>query len=103
MDRRSTTSSAAWCSAAILAVLVGTLPGCRGDREDKPPHQFIPDMDDSPKFKPQTESPFFADGRAMRQPVEGTVAFGRRDFDIDRTDAPWAKPYKTERDDLIKD
>jgi mono/diheme cytochrome c family protein len=33
-------------------------------------------MDDSPKFKPQTQTPFFADGRSMRRPVEHTVAFG---------------------------
>ena len=102
MDRRTTTS-AAWCSAALLAIAAGTLPGCPGDREDKPPHQFLPDMDDSPKFKPQTESPFYADGRAMRQPVEGTVPFGTRDFDIDHTDAAWAAPYKAERSDLAKD
>jgi mono/diheme cytochrome c family protein len=82
---------------------VVSLAGCRGDREDKPPHQFLPDMDDSPKFKPQAESPFYADGRSMRQPVEGTVAYGDQDFDIDHIDASWAHPYKTTRADLIKD
>ncbi|MCE2967215.1 MAG: c-type cytochrome [Phycisphaerales bacterium] len=56
---------------------VGVLPACRGDRSDKPPRQFFPDMDDSPKFKPQTATQFFSDGRAMRPAVQGTVAFGR--------------------------
>jgi mono/diheme cytochrome c family protein len=99
--KERSTKGALLCGLCVSVVsLVG---GCRGDREDKPPHQFLPDMDDSPKFKPQTESPFYADGRSMRQPVEGTVAFGRRDFDIDHTDAAWAEPYKAERSDLIKD
>jgi mono/diheme cytochrome c family protein len=102
MHRRKT-QPAIWISAALLAIGAGALPGCRGDREDKPPHQFLPDMDDSPKFKPQTETPFYADGRAMRQPVEGTVAYGGQDFDIDHADAAWAAPYKAERADLIKD
>jgi mono/diheme cytochrome c family protein len=61
---------------AGLALAGGLLSGCRGDRSDKPPRQFFPDLDDSPKFKPQTKSEFFADGRSMRQPVAGTVAFG---------------------------
>jgi mono/diheme cytochrome c family protein len=31
-------------------------------------------MDDQEKYKPQAESGYFADGRTMRTPVEGTVA-----------------------------
>ena len=60
-------------------------------------------MDDSPKWKPQTESQFYVDGRSMRQPVEGTVPYGRADFDIDDTKESWAAPFKVERDDLIKE
>jgi mono/diheme cytochrome c family protein len=64
---------------------VVNLVGCRGDRDDKPPHQFFPDMDDSPKWKPQVKTEFFEDGRSMRPEVAGTVAFARwgystRDF-----------------------
>jgi mono/diheme cytochrome c family protein len=33
-------------------------------------------MDFQPKFKTQAPNPLFADGRAMRPPVEGTVARG---------------------------
>jgi mono/diheme cytochrome c family protein len=33
----------------------------------------VQDMDSQPKYKPQAGSPLFADGRAMRPPVEGTV------------------------------
>ena len=39
-------------------------------------HTFI-DMDYQPKFKPQTASALFADGRADRLPVPGTVARGQ--------------------------
>lgn len=59
-----------------LLALSGAMAGCRGERSDKPPRQFLPDMDDSPKFKPQTQTDFFPDGRAMRPRVPGTVAFG---------------------------
>ncbi len=64
---------AAMSGVAALALVLG---GCQGERSDAPPRQFLPDMDDSPKFKPQTETAFFTDGRAMRPRVEGTVAFG---------------------------
>jgi mono/diheme cytochrome c family protein len=72
MSKINTTTMIAVLGLAALAVA----GGCRGDRSESRPRQFIPDMDDSPKFKPQTKTPFFADGRAMRQPVAGTVAFG---------------------------
>jgi mono/diheme cytochrome c family protein len=62
------------CALCVSAV---NLPGCRGEREDKPPHQFFPDLDDAPKWKPQTQTEFYADGRSMRPEVEGTVAFSR--------------------------
>jgi mono/diheme cytochrome c family protein len=61
-------------TGATLALVA--IAGCRGDRSASRPRQFFPDMDDSPKFKPQTQTAFFADGRAMRKPVEHTVPFG---------------------------
>jgi mono/diheme cytochrome c family protein len=51
----------------------------RGARE-----QIVPDMDAQPKFKTQAENAFFADGRAMRLPVAGTVARGRLEADSRR-------------------
>lgn len=63
-------------SIVALAAAASVLPGCRDERTDEPPRQFIPDMDDSPKFKPQSETELFADKRTMRPPVVGTVAFG---------------------------
>lgn len=38
--------------------------------------QIVPDMDDQFVFKTQSENPLFADGRAMRPTVPGTVARG---------------------------
>ncbi|TVQ64446.1 MAG: cytochrome c [Phycisphaerales bacterium] len=64
-------------AAALCAGVAGALTGCRGDRSDKPPRQFFPDMDDQPKYKSQAESNIFRDRRTMREPVAGTVAFAR--------------------------
>lgn len=63
-------------AATIAAAGFALLGGCRGERTEKPPRQFIPDMDDSPKFKNQSRTEFFADGRSMRPRVPGAVAFG---------------------------
>ncbi|UCF66766.1 MAG: cytochrome c [Acidobacteriota bacterium] len=43
---------------------------------EKPPLHLFFDMDDQPKYKPQAPNSLFADGRAMRPPVAGTVARG---------------------------
>ncbi len=61
----------------ILGV-VGTLSilGPRGSKSTKPPLEVFPDMDRMPKYHPQAESAFFADGRTDRLPVAGTVARG---------------------------
>jgi len=105
---------------AASAILLGGLAGCRGDREDAPPRQFFPDMDDQPKWREQSKSGFYADGRTMRMPVEGTVAFGRNAW---RSEAPaeadglgpvgasvpnpwhieaaWANTWTTEQEELL--
>lgn len=85
-------------SVAVLAL--AALPGCRGDREDKPPRQFFPDLDDQPKWKSQSQSDFFADGRTMRPTVPGTVAFSRVG-PISEDD--WAEPWQIERQELLRD
>jgi len=60
-------------------------------------HTFI-DMDYQPKFKPQTASALFADGRADRLPVAGTVARGqlREDERLYRGIDPDAAPVPPE-------
>lgn len=81
--------------------------GCRDDRSDKPPRQFFPDMDDAPKWKPQTESEFFADSRTMRNTVPHTVAFSRTNISAEGWQAAatqeWGAPYLTARNDLLRE
>ncbi len=44
---------------------------------ERPRIHLFQDMDNQPKLKAQAASPIFNDGRAMRQPVPGTIARGR--------------------------
>jgi mono/diheme cytochrome c family protein len=60
--------------AAIALPMV--LMSCRGQISEKPPVHPNMNMDQQNRFEPQEQNTFFEDGRAMRQPVEGTVARG---------------------------
>jgi mono/diheme cytochrome c family protein len=61
----------------ILILLVLSITGCfRGQPSKKPPIHLVHDMDEQPKYKPQSEGVFFEDSSAMRTPVPGTVAQG---------------------------
>jgi len=71
--------------AAVAAVLVLSVAGCRGGRSEETPFHLSGDMDWQPKKDPQQSSPVFADGRAMRPLVEGTVAQGH----LKEDDAYW--------------
>lgn len=69
----------------MLAVigLAGLLTGCWGNRSEDPPVHIIWNMDFQDKWDPQERTEFFPDGRAMRPPVEGTVARGQlKDDDL---------------------
>lgn len=86
-------------SLGLLALaLAGPMQGCRDERSDAPPHQFLPDMDDSPKFKNQGRTDFFADGRMMRPRVAGTVAFGEGTH----ADAPERFTYLKESPEVFR-
>ena len=61
----------------LVLTSVVALSGCaRGCTSSRPPIHINPSMDDQPKVRAQTASPFFYDGASMRQPVPGTVAIG---------------------------
>lgn len=63
--------------AVIVLAVIFTL-GLRGPewrRFSKPPIEVFPDMDRQSKFKSQSPTDFFQDGRADRMPVEGSVSF----------------------------
>lgn len=60
-----------------VSVISLLLSGCfQGTPSDKPAIHLNPNMDDQQRYDPQEKSPFFADGRASRTTVEGTVARG---------------------------
>ena len=101
MKTRTNTTRSVLLGLAGLAVVAGMV-GCRGDREDKPPRQIFPDMDDQPKWKPQGKSQFFTDGRIMRQPVTGTVAFGREGWSKDPNDGA-VNPKAAARAEFLKE
>lgn len=61
--------------AAAIALPV-VLSSCRGSISKKPPIHPNMNMDQQRRFEPQEENDFFADHRAMRQPVKGTIARG---------------------------
>ncbi len=92
-------------AAAVLAGMVAGLPGCRGDREEKPPRQFFPDMDDHLKWTTQARSDFYPDHRTMRPTVRGSVAFSRVALSAETIAAApsWAMAWLDERADLLKD
>ncbi|MBL4809615.1 MAG: cytochrome c [Phycisphaerales bacterium] len=90
-------------AVVMLGSTMGVLSGCRGDRTDKPPRRFFPDMDYQPKLKPQSESEFFVDGRTSRPLVKGTVPFGTSTHDTaNLTETPWATKIISDRAAMLK-
>ncbi len=64
------------------------------------PHIFL-DMDKQTKLKAQADSTVFADGRAMRPPVPGTIAWGKDasapDADLLAEDDHYFRGYRLEK------
>jgi Cytochrome C oxidase, cbb3-type, subunit III len=60
----------------FLVVMMIAIVGWRGQKTSRPPIEIFPDMDRQPKVKAQVPSEFYADGRAARLPVPGTVPLG---------------------------
>ena len=94
----------------LTGILAGAaiLGGCRGDRSDKPPRQFLPDMDDQPRWTPQSQSPMFGaseSDRTSRPRVAGTVAFGRAALDpVAFENEPWYQTgFGRQRANMLRD
>ncbi|MFK7884275.1 MAG: cytochrome c [Phycisphaerales bacterium] len=102
--RRTTGQRLAFLAAfAAAGMALASSAGCRGDRSEKPPRQFFPDMDQQPKLKAQSESEFFADGRSQRLLVDRTVAFGSRPQMPDGVDnAAWSAMIEADRSRMLK-
>lgn len=60
----------------LIAIAAAALSGCAGTTSRVPPIEVWPDMDRQQKLRPQQQSDLFADKRASRMPVPGTVAIG---------------------------
>jgi len=102
-QRRAAGATLAAVALAAGVALTG-LAGCRGDRTDKPPRMFFPDMDHQRSWKPQEETGFFPNQRTQRTPVEGTVAFGPLPLDYPQVDEQaWAEYYVTERASYLRE
>lgn len=82
------------CAALVpLALAVKA----RHSKSDKPRIHAIQDMDSQPKYKAQRENPIFADGRADREALPGTVAVGHLNEDDHffrgRAGGGWARTF----------
>lgn len=66
-----------WIAFLFAMVATVSILGFRGSFSPRPPLEVFPDMDRQPKYKPQAESRFFADGRTDRPLPAGVVARGR--------------------------
>ncbi len=82
------------CAAVVpLALAVKA----RHSKSDKPRIHIIQDMDSQPKYKAQRENPIFADGRADREALPGTVAVGHLNEDDHfyrgRAGGGWARTF----------
>ena len=72
---------AIWIGVALLLVPPALIAKGRADKQEMPRIRPLQDMANQPRYKAQQVSPLFADGRAMRPKVVGTVARG--DWPID--------------------
>lgn len=66
---------------AFVVIAAVSVLGFRGTKTTNRPLEIFSDMDHMPKYQPQAESAFFADGRTDRLPVDGTVARGTFEAD----------------------
>jgi mono/diheme cytochrome c family protein len=63
-------------SLSVVILTIMAVAGFRGQFSSKPPLQIFPDMKWQPRYDAQHESDFFADSRAARAPIAGTVPLG---------------------------
>src|SRR5262249_55330822 len=71
-------------------------------RSSEPPLEYYLDMKVQPRQRGQAQNKFFADGRSMRTPVSGTLAFGGNDY-LASAGAPRLNPDLLQaEDDLFR-
>jgi len=68
---------------SVILISLVLISGCfQGTPSENTPIHLNPNMDSQEKYLPFQKSNFFADGSAMRMPVEGTVARGQLREDV---------------------
>jgi len=85
---------------AFSIIVIVSIAGFRGQQFSRPPIEIFPDMDRQPKVKAQDPSQFYADGRAARPPVAGTIPLGYampQHKPVDGSSGPDYGPYKDVR------
>lgn len=82
MNRRSKGAFSRRSAALALTLALPGLAACRGQTSTEP--QIVPmrGMHEMPRYDVQEAAPYFADGRAMRPPVTGTLPM---EADLDTT------------------
>ena len=94
---------------ALFLVVLALMPPAiiawaRSTNSRKPRVHIVPDMDNQAKFRAQHGSILFADGRAMRPTVEGTVARGHAvmdsHFENGVINGQWATEFPTHVDGI---
>ena len=58
-----------------MGLAIVAIAGFRGSFTQRTPIEIFPDMDRQPKYKSQTPSPLFPEGRVDRVPPYGTIPF----------------------------
>lgn len=66
-----------WITFVFILITAVSILGFRGSLSKRPPLEVFPDMDRQPKYKPQAESTFFADGNTDRPLPANVVSRGR--------------------------
>jgi mono/diheme cytochrome c family protein len=90
--------------AALALVPFALIARSRASTSTRPHIQLIQDMAKQPKVKTQAANPLFADSRAMRPPVLGTVAHGEMDdtaLDTGRADDGWVTAFPVQVTDQL--
>jgi mono/diheme cytochrome c family protein len=78
---------------ALTMIPFALIARVRTTKSKQPRLHVVFNMDNQQRFKSQQANTWFADGREMRQPVEGTIARGRLDFDTHYTQGLIGEAY----------
>jgi mono/diheme cytochrome c family protein len=92
---------AAVLGIAVLLVMLFT--GQKTWFSTTPPVEIQPNLDHQFKAIPQSPNTFFADGKSLREPVEGSVARGTQVYTLGAGDVDAAETQNVEPANLPKD